>query len=293
LNALRVAIAGGAGGVGSSLAYSLLMRPEPFDVVVIDRRPQKVASHVMDLELTLGVGGGRSVSAGGWDDLTGADVLVICAATALTDNVSRSVYLDENAAIVDAIAARLTGWDGVVVMVTNPVDPLSARLALALGDRRRVVGYTLNDTLRLRTSIAASLRVPASSVEAWVLGEHGDRAVPIFSRVRVDGEPVVLSSTQRDAALDFVGGWYQRHVALDSGRSSTWTSGAGVARMVAAIAAGDGEPWVGSVLLDGEYGLSGVAFGVPVILGPAGVERVVEWELAPAELAALRAQSPL
>ena len=78
------------------------------------------------------------MAAGGWEDLADADVLVICAATALTDNVSRSVYLDENAAIVDAIAARLDGWAGVVVMVTNPVDPLSARLALALGDRRRV-----------------------------------------------------------------------------------------------------------------------------------------------------------
>jgi malate dehydrogenase len=117
--------------------------------------------------------------------------------------------------------------------------------------------------------------------------------VPIFSRVRVDGEPVTLSAAVRDAAIDFVGGWYQRHVALDSGRSSTWTSGAGVARMVAAVAAGDGEPWVGSVLLDGEYGLHGVALGVPLQLGPHGVERVVEWELDAAELAALRAQSPL
>jgi malate/lactate dehydrogenase len=270
------------------LAYSLLMRPEPFDVVVIDRRPQKVASHVMDLELVLAVGGGRSVTAGGWDDLPTADVLVICAATALTDNVSRSVYLGENAAIVDAIAARLTGWDGVVVMVTNPVDPLTARLALALGDRRRVIGYTLNDTLRLRTAIAASLGVPASSVEAWVLGEHGDRAVPIFSRVRVDGEPATLSAAVQDAASEFVRTWYQRHVALDSRRSSTWTSGAGIARMVAALAAGDGEPWVGSVLLDGEYGLAGVALGVPVTLSPHGVERVLEWELAPAELSALQ-----
>jgi malate/lactate dehydrogenase len=213
---------------------------------------------------------------------------VVCAATALTDNVSRSVYLDENAAIVDAIAARLTGWDGVVVMVTNPVDALCARMALALGERRRVVGYTLNDTLRLRTSIAASLGVPAAAVEAWVLGEHGDRAVPIFSRVRVDGEPVTLSCAQRDAASDFVRTWYRRHVALDSGRSSTWTSGAGLARMLAALAAEDGEPWVGSVLLDGEYGLSGVALGVPVMLGRAGVKRVVEWDLDSAELAALR-----
>ena len=154
-------------------------------------------------------------------------MLVVCASTALTANTSRDVYLQANAEIVDGIAERLTGWHGVVVMVTNPVDPLTARLARALGDRRRVVGYTLNDSLRLRTSIAGSLGVPARAVEAWVLGEHGDRAVPVFSRVRVDGEPVTLTASQRAEAADFVRNWYRRHVALDSGRSSTWTSGAG------------------------------------------------------------------
>jgi malate dehydrogenase len=255
---------------------------------VIDRRPEKVASHVMDLEQVLGLGGGVSVSAGGWGHLADADVLVVCASTALTANTSRRVYLESNSAIVDGIAARLTGWDGVVVMVTNPVDPLSARLARSLGDRRRVVGYTFNDSLRLRTSIAASLGVPASSVEAWVLGEHGDRAVPAFSRVRVNGEPVKLSEAQRSAASDFVRTWYRRHVALDSGRSSTWTSGAGVASMVAAIVSGSGEPWVASTLLDGEYEIFDVALGVPVVFGAHGVERVIEWELDAAELAELQ-----
>jgi malate dehydrogenase len=176
----------------------------------------------------------------------------------------------------------------VVIIVTNPVDPLTARLASRLGDRRRVLGYTLNDSLRLRTAIGDARGVPASEVEAWVLGEHGDRAVPIFSRVRVGAEPVTLSASERGAASEFLRRWYRRHVALDSGRSSTWTSGAGVASMIAALAGGAGDPWVASVLLDGEYGLSGVAVGVPVVLGPRGVERVVEWELSPAELAALR-----
>jgi len=250
-------------------------------VRVIDRRPAKVASHVMDLELVPSLG---RVVAGDWDDLGDVDVLVICAATALTASTSRAVYLAANAEIVDAIAARLGGWDGVVVMVTNPVDPLVARVARALGDRRRVLGYTFNDSLRLRLAIGHTLGVAADRVEAWVLGEHGDRAVPIFSRVRVDGEPVTLDPAQRSAAADFVHGWYRRHVALDSSRSSTWTSGAGLARM---LAAGDGEPWVASLLLEGEYGLDGVAAGVPVTLGPGGVEQILEWELAPDELAAL------
>jgi malate/lactate dehydrogenase len=255
---------------------------------VIDRRPEKVASHVMDLEQVLGLGGTASVSAGAWEELDGVDVLVVCAATALTANTSREVYLEANSAIVDGIAARLGGWDGVVVMVTNPVDPLTARLARALGDRRRVVGYTLNDSLRLRTAIAAALDVPAAAVDAWVLGEHGDRAVPVFSRVRVRGEAVTLTAEQRAQATAFVRTWYRRHVALDANRSSTWTSGAGVAALVAALVTGTGEPWVASMLLDGEYGIEGASIGVPVLLKPHGVERVLEWALTDAELDALR-----
>jgi len=92
--------------VGSSLAYSLLVHPEVFDVLILDRRPNKVASHVMDLEL---IAGGR-VAAAGWEDVAGADVLVICAATALTENTSRDVYLADNAAIVDAL--QLDGFAG-------------------------------------------------------------------------------------------------------------------------------------------------------------------------------------
>jgi malate/lactate dehydrogenase len=279
---MRVAIAGGAGGVGSSLAFNLLVRPEPFDVVVIDRRPQKVLSHVMDLEQVLALGGGRSVRAGEYDDLSQADVVVVCAAEALTENTSRDVYLAGNARIVAAIAERLRGWDGVLIIVTNPVDPLCTRLG---GDRRRVLGYGLNDSLRLRTAIAQARGVLADRVDAWMLGEHGDAAVPIFSRVRIDGEPVVLSEAERRDAHQFVRTWYRRHVALDSRRSSTWTTGAGVAQMIAAL--GSGGEWVASVRLEGEYGIEGVSLGVPVTLGPGGVQAIHEWELADDELAAL------
>ena len=280
---MKIAIAGGAGGVGSSLAFNLLLRPEPFDVVVIDRRPQKVLSHVMDLEQVLGLGGGRSVRAGEYEDLGEADVVVVCAAESLSENTSRSVYLEGNRRIVEAIAERLRGWDGVLIMVTNPVDALCSRLG---GDRAKVLGYTLNDTLRLRTAIARARGVPAGAVEAWMLGEHGDAAVPVFSRVRIHGEPVSLSAAERRDADEFVRTWYRRHVALDSRRSSTWTTGAGVARMVADLIGG-GE-WVASVRLEGEYGISGVSLGVPVTLGPGGVRAIHEWELAHDELAALR-----
>ncbi|MDA0182336.1 hypothetical protein OJ997_18660 [Solirubrobacter phytolaccae] len=263
---MRVAITGGAGGVGSALAYTLVTRPEPFDVVLIDRGLERVTSHVMDLELLLEAGG---VRAGSCPDVTDGDVLVICASASPTRAA-------DNAPIIDEIAGRLSGWDGAVLVVTNPVDALTARLARTLGDRRRVLGYTLNDTLRLRAALPGGKDV-------WVLGEHGDAAVPIFSRVH----PPVDEARRTDARA-FVRGWYRRHVALDAGRSSTWTSATGIARMLAAMARDDGEQWVASVLLDGEYGLRDVATGVPVTIGPRGLVAIQEWELAPDELAALQ-----
>jgi malate dehydrogenase len=280
---MKVAIAGGAGGVGSSLAFNLLIRPEPFDVVVIDRRPEKVLSHVMDLEQVLALGSGRSVRAGDQDDLAGADVVVVCAATQLTENTSRDVYLAANAEIAAAIEERLEGWGGVLIMVTNPVDALCTRMRL---DRRRTLGYTLNDSLRLRTAIAAARGVAPQAVDAWMLGEHGDAAVPVFSRVTIDGEPVALTPRERGEAHEFVRTWYRRHVALDSRRSSTWTSGAGVAAMIAGMRSG--ITTVASVKLEGEYGIEGVSVGVPVTLGPRGVETIHEWTLDPDELAGLR-----
>jgi malate/lactate dehydrogenase len=281
-----VAIAGGAGGVGSSLAFNLLLRPEPYDVVVVDRRPEKVLSHVMDLELMAALAGGGRVRPGELDDLAAADVVVICAAAPLTENTSRAVYLRDNAAIVSGIAGRL--GDALVIMVTNPVDALCTCLVHRHGlDRRRVLGYTLNDSLRLRTAVAAARGVAPAAVEAYVLGEHGDAAVPVFSRVTVHGAAVTLTAAEREAADTFVRTWYRRHVALDSRRSSTWTSGAGAAHMVAALRNG-ADPWPASVVLAGEYGIDGAAVTVPVALGPGGAERIHEWELAPDELAGLR-----
>ena len=118
-------------------------------------------------------------------------------------------YLRDNAAVVGEVVAALpTGWPGVIVMVTNPLDPLCTWLHDRHGlDRRRLIGYTANDSLRLRTAIGDQLGVRSSEVDAWVLGEHGDRFVALLDRVRVGGEPVALDEAQQDAAVRFVRHW--------------------------------------------------------------------------------------
>jgi malate/lactate dehydrogenase len=288
----RIAIVGAGGGVGSSAAFNLLLRPEPYAIDLVDGRSGMASSHEMDLQQVVAAGASGSVAIVDLAAIATADVVVVSAAAPLTVNRSRQVYLQDNAVILRAVAAALgdvAAWPGIVLMVTNPVDALTTWLARDSGfDRRRLLGYTANDGLRLRTAVGSILGVPSGSVDAWVLGEHGDHCVPLLERVAVDGERVILTEDQRAAATDFVRSWYVRHVALDSGRSSTWTTGHGLARMIATLTgAAAPELWPAAVGLDGEYGLRDVALGVPALLGAGGVQAIEEWDLTGAERAAL------
>jgi malate/lactate dehydrogenase len=289
---VKVMLVGGAGGVGASTAFNLVLLRGGHEIVLVDSRPEMITSHVMDLEQVLELSPGSAVRGGELADARNSDVVVLLSSTPLTAGTPRIEYLAGNARIADELGAVLTApWDGAIVVVTNPVDPLVTRLQKRAGlDRRRILGYTINDSLRLRTGFAKALDVPPGSVEAWVIGEHGDESVPLFDRVSVNGAPVHPTPAQAAAAEEYCRSWYPIHVALDSGRSSTWTSGLGVARMVAALE-GAGELWPASVVLDGEYGIEGVAVTVPVTIARGGAEEIHEWELAPAELDGLRASA--
>jgi len=279
---MRVVIAGAGGGVGASIAFNLLLSDVDAELVLLDARPHMVRSHLWDLEQVLEQGATGMVRDGGPEDAAGADVLVVTASAPLTVNASRMVYLADNATILTPLLDALPAdWGGVLLLVTNPVDPLCTWAARRTGlPRERVLGYTLNDSLRLRTGVGRALGVAPGRVSAWTIGEHGDLNVPLWDRIELDGAPVALSEDQRAAVRAFTDGWYVRHVALDSGRSSTWTSGLGVARMVAACAGTAADAlWPASMLLSGEYGIDGVSLSVPVTLGAGGARGVREWEL--------------
>jgi malate dehydrogenase len=292
---VRVAIVGGAGGTGASIAFNLLLMRLGLEVVIVDSRPHMVTSHTLDLEQVLEQAPGSTLGTGELADVRDADVVVVTAAAPLTLNTSRLVYLGDNARILDGVAGALpASWPGVVVIVTNPVDPLVTRFQARTGiDRGRVLGYTINDTLRLRTGLAKAMGEAGGDVDAWVVGEHGDTFVPLFDRVTVSGVPRTPTEDEAAAAEEFVRTWYVRHVALDSGRSSTWTTGLGAARMVAAIVRGSDELWPASVVLRGEFGIDGVAISVPVTLGRDGAGAIHEWDLTEEQLAGLRAAAEL
>ncbi|MBM7244431.1 malate dehydrogenase [Rhodococcus fascians] len=292
MNATKVTIFGGAGGIGSSIAFNLLLRPSTYDVVIVDTKPNMVTSHVMDLQDVAGIDGSSTVRGGSAQDAADSEIVILSAAVPLRLNASRSVFLEDNARIVEALAVPLieSGWNGTLIMLTNPADALSTWLHQRTGfDRRKLLGYTINDSLRLRTGVGRALGVSPHRVEGWVLGEHGAGQVPLYDSILVDGSPVHLDDEQRAIAQNYIDTWYVEHVALDSGRTSTWSSGRGTALLVDAIATESDSPLPASVVLDGEYGVHGASLGVPVLLGRSGVRSIVEWDLSSSELAALRA----
>ncbi|MDX1876051.1 malate dehydrogenase [Mycolicibacterium sp. 120266] len=286
----KVTIFGGAGGIGSSVAFNLLRGSATYDIVIVDTKPNMVTSHVMDMQDMAGIDGFSTVRAGTADDAADSDIVILSAAVPLRLNTSRSVFLTDNARIVDELAVPLigSGWDGVLIMLTNPADALVTWLHERTGfDRRKLLGYTLNDSLRLRTGLGRALGVSPRRIEAWVLGEHGAGQVPLYDAVRVDGSPVQVDAEQKAIAREYIESWYVTHVALDSGRTSTWSTGRGTALLVEAMLAESDEPVPVSVVLDGEYGVKGASSTVPALLGRDGVRDIVEWDLSAAELDAL------
>ncbi|MEO5666230.1 MAG: hypothetical protein ABIR39_23410 [Nocardioides sp.] len=279
---MKVAIVGGAGGIGSSVAFNLLQQDVDVDISVVDTRPNMITSHVMDMQDVLSLGRNDStVRAGDADDVVGADIVVLSAAVPLRLNTSRDVFLKDNAEVVRAVVSPLkdSAFGGSLVIMTNPVDPLVS-YARVLTDlpRERVVGYSLNDSLRFRFGLAEALDVHPRRVKAWVVGEHGPHQVPMYDRVELDGRRVNITAEVRTATQDYIENWYVRHVSLDSGRTSTWSSGLGGALMVRSMIDASESPFPVSVELDGEYGVRGASMSVPALLGPDGVREIIEWD---------------
>jgi len=290
-----IGVHGAAGAVGSAAAFALALGGVE-RLVLADASAARLTAQRMDLGTLAAVLSGLEVVTGDVAALADCDVVVACAAAPHRDGAPRMSFLRENAAILAPLADALCAGAAVgrrgrrrpdVLLVSNPVDVLATWLQRRVGERARVVGHTLNDTLRLRVAIARSRGCTPSDVEAWSVGEHGPHGVPLLSRIAVRGRPVTLAAAERARVLDEVGGWYDRWQRLGTGRTTVWSSAWGVAAIARALLRGDARPWPVSVLLHGEYGVDGVCLTAPVTLASGGASRVIGWEVADDERAAI------
>jgi malate dehydrogenase len=288
---MKITIIGASGNVGSCAAFNISTHRLADELVLIDTpRPDMVALHAMDLDTAV-TGSDMLVRAGAHEDMRDSDIVIIAAGSAQVVQ-SRMEVLPQNLPIIQDISKQVRQFcpDAVVITATNPVCPLNyAMYRCSELDRRKIIGYSYNDSIRFRMRLAQALGVRSSRVEGSVIGEHGNSQVLLFSSVKVNGKPVSISEDIKRKIRQQVPEGQQRLEELrqKTGRTAAWTTAVGLAAVCRAIGRNTGEMIPCSVPLDGEYGCKGLSMSVPAVLGKGGVREIKEWPLAPDEQEAL------
>jgi malate dehydrogenase len=291
----------GAGFYGSTTAQRLAEYDVLETVVltdIIEGKPEGLAldmnqSRPIEGFETTVVGQTTGTDGSGYEAIAGSDVVVITAGLPRKPGMSRMDLIETNAKIVRSVAENVAQHapDAVVIVVSNPLDEMTALTQIATGfPRSRVMGQAgMLDTARFSNNVAEKLGVAVSSVETLTLGSHGDTMVPVPSRCRVDGKPLsdLLPAEEIEELVTRTRNGGAEVVALLKTGSAYYAPSAAAARMVRAVVEDSGAVLPVCAWVDGEYGISGVYLGVEAEIGRDGVRRVIETDLTESELAAL------
>ena len=286
----------GAGNVGAACAAWLAER-ELGDVVLVDipQTGTMPSGKALDMLQTGPIYrfNTRLTGATDYGPTENSDVVVITAGFPRKPGMSREDLVGKNQAIITDVMGKVTqaSPDAIVIVVTNPLDTM-VYLAHKLSGwpRTRVFGQAGQlDLARLATFIAMELNVSVENVQASVMGGHGDEMVPLVRYTTVAGIPIgeLLAPDKVQAIVERTRKGGGEIVNL-LGTSAYYAPGAAAARMVEAILKDQKLILPCSVVLDGEYGLKDIAFGVPAKLGREGVEQIIEVKLDDGEKATLQ-----
>ncbi len=292
---MRITVVG-SGFVGQATAMRLVQRSlgEVVLIDIIEGLPQglsldiRESSPIVGFEPTI-------VGTNDYADTAGSDVVVITAGFPRQPGMSRMDLLEKNAGIVRSVVEEVTPGspDAIVIVVTNPLDEMTYLASEVSGyPKDRVIGMAgVLDSARLRYFIAEELGVSPLDVEAMTLGSHGESMVPLPRQATVGGKPLAelvdeptlerLYERTRDAGAEIV--------ALLKKGSAYYAPSASIARMVESIVHNTEELLPVCAWVTGQYGIHDVYVGVPVRLSRSGVSEIVELDLTPEELTALRA----
>jgi malate dehydrogenase len=265
------------------------------DVVLVDvveDMPQGKALDIAESGPVLGVDA-SIIGANGYEQTADSDLVVITAGIARKPGMSRDDLLFTNMKIVGSVTQEIVkrSPNATLIIVSNPLDAMVQHAWSVSGfPKNRVLGMAgVLDTARFRTFLAQELNVSVKDVQAYVLGGHGDQMVPLTHYTTIGGVPIadLLSAEALERIIKRTQGGGGEIVALLKTGSAFYAPSAAVAEMVDAILLDQKRQLPCAALLEGEYGLSGVYMGVPVILGAGGVEKVVELALTAEEKALL------
>jgi len=289
----------GAGMVGTSFAYSLMQHGLANELVLIDRDTARAEGEMMDLNHGLPFVRPMRIMAGSYADLAEADVIVITAGVSQRPGESRLDLLKKNAAIFHEIVPQVNAvnQDAIIVVATNPVDILTYITARIVGlESGRVIGSgTLLDTARFRYLLGVHYGVDSRSVHAYIVGEHGDSELPLWSLANIAGvrlSDFVGTNGQcyNQAALDhiFDQTCHAAYEIIQRKKATYYAIGLGLLAIVEAVLRDQHTVLTVASPLRGQYGVTDIAISVPTIVGRNGIEEVLNLPLSEGELAAFQ-----
>ena len=286
----------GAGAVGASCAEYIAIKDFASEVVLVDIKENYAEGKAMDLMQTASLNGFDTKITGSTNDYSktaGSDIAVITSGIPRKPGMTREELIGINAGIVKMVSQNLIKHspEVILIIVSNPMDTMTYLTHKVTGlPKNRIIGMGgALDSARFKYRLSEALDCPASDVDGMVIGGHSDKGMVPLTR---------LASRNSVRVSEFLSGDRLSQVAADTkvggatltgmlGTSAWYAPGAAVSALVQAIACDQKKMFPCSALLEGEYGLTDLTIGVPVILGKNGIEKIVEIDLTKDEKALL------
>ncbi len=295
--AAKIAIVG-TGHVGSTFAYALLLSGLASEIVLINRSQEDAEGEAMDLTHAVPFGAPTQVRAGDYADCAGAAIVVLTAGAPQGGADSRLDLVEQNGKIFAEIVPEVIRHnpDPILLVASNPVDVLTyAAWTHSNLPRGRVIGSgTILDTARLRALLGHHLALDPRNVNAFVIGEHGDSQVPVWSLANIAGIPLAAFADRHgvpadQSTLDEIARQTREAgpAVADRKGATYYAVATGLLRIAEAILRDERSVLAVSTVIDVYEGIDDVALSLPSIVGRSGVHQVLELPLSDPERDAL------
>ncbi|MCI2046847.1 MAG: L-lactate dehydrogenase [Faecalibacterium sp.] len=298
VNYRKIAIVG-CGFVGATCAYTLMQHGLFSEMVLIDIDQARAEGEAMDISHGLLFASPMNIYAGTYADTADAGMVIVTAGANQKPGETRLDLVKKNTAIFRSMLPQLMGhgFHGVLLIVANPVDILThvAQQLSGLPEQQVFGSGTVLDTARMRYLLGERLSVDTRSVHAFIIGEHGDSEIPVWSSANVSGVPLhdfceMRGFYEHEKAMREIGESVKNSAYEIIARKKATYYGIGMAveRICEAVVRDEKSILPVSTALHGELGIAGVTFSVPAIVGADGIERIVPIALDETEQTKLR-----
>lgn len=281
---MKLAVIGGAGLLGSTTAFCVGYRNLAEEIKLIDVKENMAASHAMDMNQAFLPVSKTKVTVAQYEDIGDCDIILVVASVPEGKVKDRADILGANIKLMLPICENIKKYgkkDAVVLVSAAPIDVWAYAFWKLIGwNPSQFIGFGVNDTVRLKWAVELATGKEYDKLDAMVLGEHGgDGQVRLYDQIKYDGKPLKLTGEEHEKVEELTANWFKEWQALESGRTTGWTSAVMMTKMIEAMVTESDEVIPSSTPLVSQLGYEDVAMGAPCLLGRCGVRKVIDPQL--------------